>query len=65
MLKNGIYDSKDKSVVFISFFYLKKIHHIGSSKHSIIPALPRLDGQKKLIFNLLSYSCFAKSAVLA
>jgi hypothetical protein len=45
MLKNGKYDSKEKSVVFI-FFLFEKNHHFGGSKHSIIPALPGLDRKK-------------------
>jgi hypothetical protein len=52
MVKNGKYDSKDKSV---QFFYLKKIHHFGGSKHSSISALPSLV-RKKIIFKLLAYS---------
>jgi hypothetical protein len=46
MLKNGKYDSKDKSVVF--FFDLKKIYHLGGTKHSSISALPDLDRIKKM-----------------
>jgi hypothetical protein len=33
MLKNGKYDSKEKSVVFI-FFLFEKNHHFGGSKQN-------------------------------
>jgi hypothetical protein len=46
MLKNGKYDSKYKSVLFVFLFYLKKIHQFGYPKHCIIPALPGLDRKK-------------------
>jgi hypothetical protein len=36
MLKNGKYDSKDKSVLFLFLSYLKKIHNFGDPKHSFV-----------------------------
>jgi hypothetical protein len=63
MLKNGKYDSKIQSNQFI-FWKFKKIQHIGRPQHSSISALPGLD-RKKIIFNLLAYSCFAISEVSA
>jgi hypothetical protein len=44
-MKNGKYDSKDKSVQFF-FFYLKIIHYFGGPKNSSISAYPGLDGKR-------------------
>jgi hypothetical protein len=66
------------NLLFLFLFYLKKIHHFGGSKYSIIQALPGLDRKTSsssaycliavllnLVFQLDKYKPNEEKAILA